>query len=158
MKYSLGVDAGSVSTDFVLIDEKKNVADTLYLRTHGDVSATLAEGMKQLAEKYGGCEIWAVGVTGSGRILAGSILGADTVKNEITAHGCRRSFRVGSGSPDCDRDRRNQDSKIILLEKGVIRDFAMNTVCAAGTGAFLDRQAERMNMTIDEFSRQGRGC
>ena len=156
MKYSLGVDAGSVSTDFVLIDEKKNVVDTLYLRTHGDVSATLAEGMKRLAEKYGGCEIWAVGVTGSGRILAGSILGADTVKNEITAHGVAAS--VSDPEVRTVIEIGGQDSKIILLEKGVIRDFAMNTVCAAGTGAFLDRQAERMNLTIDEFSRQGLGA
>ncbi len=153
MKYSLGVDAGSVSTDFVLLDEKERVADTLYLRTHGDPAGTLAQGMSRLKEKYGSDQISAVGVTGSGRVLAGQILGADVIKNEITAHGVAASVL----DPEVRTviEIGGQDSKIILLEKGVIRDFAMNTVCAAGTGAFLDRQAERMNMTIDEFSREG---
>ena len=125
----------------------------LYLRTHGDPAGTVARGMKELKEKYRGDEIFAVGTTGSGRMLAGSILGADVVKNEITAHGVAASVL----DPEVKTviEIGGQDSKIILLEKGVIRDFAMNTVCAAGTGAFLDRQAERMNMTIDEFSLQG---
>lgn len=153
MIYSLGVDVGSVSTDFVLTDENRKIIESLYLRTHGDPAGTVARGMKELKEKYRGDEIFAVGTTGSGRMLAGSILGADVVKNEITAHGVAASVL----DPEVKTviEIGGQDSKIILLEKGVIRDFAMNTVCAAGTGAFLDRQAERMNMTIDEFSLQG---
>ena len=153
MMYSLGVDVGSVSTDFVLTDENRKIIESLYLRTHGDPAGTVARGMKELKEKYRGDEIFAVGTTGSGRMLAGSILGADVVKNEITAHGVAASVL----DPEVKTviEIGGQDSKIILLEKGVIRDFAMNTVCAAGTGAFLDRQAERMNMTIDEFSLQG---
>ena len=149
----MGVDVGSVSTDFVLIDEKYQLADSLYLRTHGDPLGTVAQGMGILRELYRDEEITAVGTTGSGRQLAGRMLGADVVKNEITAHGVaaavidpevRTVIEIGG-----------QDSKIILLDQGVIRDFAMNTVCAAGTGAFLDRQAERMNMTVEEFGRLG---
>jgi predicted CoA-substrate-specific enzyme activase len=44
-----------------------------------------------------------------------------------------------------------QDSKIIILRDGIVTDFAMNTVCAAGTGSFLDHQAERLNIPIEEF-------
>lgn len=133
--YSLGVDVGSVSTDFVLTDENRKIIESLYLRTHGDPAGTVARGMKELKEKYRGDEIFAVGTTGAGRMLAGSILGADVVKNEITAHGVAASVL----DPEVKTviEIGGQDSKIILLEKGVIRDFAMNTVCAAGTGAFL---------------------
>ena len=152
-KYAMGVDSGSVSTDFVLIDEKYQLVDSLYLRTHGDPMGTIAQGMVILRELYRDEEITAVGTTGSGRQLAGRMLGADVIKNEITAHGVaaavidpevRTVIEIGG-----------QDSKIILLDQGIIRDFAMNTVCAAGTGAFLDRQAERMNLTVDEFGQLG---
>lgn len=148
--YSLGVDVGSVSTDFVLMDENNRIEKALYLRTHGDPVGTVAKGMRILKESYSDEDISAVGTTGSGRLLAGSILRADAVKNEITSHGVAASVL----DPDVKTiiEIGGQDSKIILLEKGVIKDFAMNTVCAAGTGAFLDRQAERMNMTIDDFS------
>jgi predicted CoA-substrate-specific enzyme activase len=47
-----------------------------------------------------------------------------------------------------------QDSKLILVRDGMVTDFAMNTVCAAGTGSFLDHQAGRLQMTIEEFSRR----
>lgn len=151
--YALGVDVGSVSTDFVLMDENNRIEKSLYLRTHGDPVGTVAKGMQILRESYSDEDIGAVGTTGSGRLLAGSILGADAVKNEITSHGVAASVL----DPDVKTiiEIGGQDSKIILLEKGVIKDFAMNTVCAAGTGAFLDRQAERMNMTIDDFSMLG---
>ena len=129
--YSLGVDVGSVSTDFVLTDENRKIIESLYLRTHGDPAGTVARGMKELKEKYRGDEIFAVGTTGSGRMLAGSILGADVVKNEITAHGVAASVL----DPEVKTviEIGGQDSKIILLEKGVIRDFAMNTVCATNS-------------------------
>jgi predicted CoA-substrate-specific enzyme activase len=148
--YYLGVDVGSVSTDLVVMDDDLELKDVLYLRTQGDPLGTMANGMKMLSEKYSSSDIGGVGTTGSGRVLAGSILGADAVKNEITAHG------VAAAAVDPDvrtiLEIGGQDSKIIILENGVIKDFAMNTVCAAGTGAFLDRQAGRMNMSIEEFS------
>lgn len=151
--YYLGVDVGSVSTDLVIMDESLHLKDVLYLRTKGDPLGAVAEGMNILKEKYSNKEIAGVGTTGSGRVIAGKILGADSIKNEITAHGVAAAV--------CDPNVRTiieiggQDSKIILMENGIMRDFAMNTVCAAGTGAFLDRQADRMNMSIEEFSETG---
>ena len=77
------------------------------------------------------------------------IVGADVVKNEITCHavaaskvvpGVRTIIEIGG-----------QDSKIIILRHGVVTDFAMNTVCAAGTGSFLDQQASRLLIPIEEF-------
>jgi len=94
-------------------------------------------------------EIKGVGVTGSGRQLAGVIAGADVVKNEITTHAVAAQKIV----PDVKTilEIGGQDSKIIILKNGVVYDFAMNTVCAAGTGSFLDRQAARLGIPINEF-------
>lgn len=147
--YYMGVDVGSVSTDIVLLDEKLNVVEKIYLRTKGNPIKVIQEGIKLLNSKYKSEEIKGVGVTGSGRHIAGALLGADVIKNEITAHAV--------ASLNLDKEVRTileiggQDSKIIILEDGIVTDFAMNTVCAAGTGSFLDRQAERLDIPIEEF-------
>lgn len=146
----LGIDVGSVSTNLVVINENDEVVDKLYLRTSGQPINALVNGMKTLSERIGkDVIIRGVGTTGSGRQLAGVIVGADIVKNEITTHaiaaqklvsGVRTILEIGG-----------QDSKIIILKNGIVYDFAMNTVCAAGTGSFLDRQAARLEISIEEF-------
>jgi predicted CoA-substrate-specific enzyme activase len=93
-----------------------------------------------------------VGTTGSARYLAGVILGADLVKNEITSHAVAALQYV----PDVQTiiEIGGQDSKIIIVRQGVVVDFGMNTVCAAGTGSFLDHQALRLGIGISEFGRR----
>lgn len=106
--------------------------------------------MKQLSfRNKGKWIIQGVGATGSGRQLAGVIVGADVVKNEITAHAMAALYEM----PDVATvlEIGGQDSKIIIIRDGVVTDFAMNTVCAAGTGSFLDQQANRLNIPIEEF-------
>lgn len=148
----LGVDVGSVSTNIVLIDENNNLVEKKYVRTMGNPIKILTKTLGELSDKYNTKDIKGVGTTGSGRDLANIILGADIVKNEITAHAVaaindnpnvRTVLEIGG-----------QDSKIIIIEDGIVTDFAMNTVCAAGTGSFLDRQAHRLGITIDEFSKE----
>lgn len=148
--YYLGVDVGSVSTNIVVTDKNRNITEKLYIRTGGNPIAALKKGMGIIAEKIGSdANILGVGATGSGRQLAGIIVGSDVVKNEITAHavaalhfvpGVRTVLEIGG-----------QDSKIIILRDDIVYDFAMNTVCAAGTGSFLDRQAARLGIPIEEF-------
>jgi predicted CoA-substrate-specific enzyme activase len=148
--YSLGIDVGSVSTNLVLVGENNDVAEKLYLRTSGRPIEAMTKGLGMLAGLIGsGDRIAAAGTTGSGRQLAAALISADAVKNEITAHaaaacrvvpGVRTILEIGG-----------QDSKIILLRDGIAYDFAMNTVCAAGTGSFLDRQAARLEIPIEEF-------
>jgi predicted CoA-substrate-specific enzyme activase len=151
MECSLGVDVGSVSTNIVLADASGNIVHRLYLKTAGRPAEAIRSGMRELKASLGGeaPPIASVGATGSGRALAGAMLGADLVKNEISAHAVaalrclpevRTVLEIGG-----------QDSKIILIKDGVVSDFAMNTVCAAGTGSFLDRQAERLGIPISEF-------
>ncbi len=149
-KCYLGIDVGSVSTNIVAMDEEDMVLESLYLRTQGNPIQVLKQGFIILKERLADTvEVVGVGVTGSGRQLAATLLGADIVKNEITAHGIAALHFV----PDVQTiiEIGGQDSKLILLRNQIIYDFAMNTVCAAGTGSFLDRQAERIGIPIEEF-------
>ncbi len=151
MKYYLGIDIGSVSTNVIAMDENYNVCFSQYIRANGQPLESVKKGMKMLKDAIG-CEdddILGIGTTGSGRELAGVLVGADVIKNEITAHAtatlhyhpdARTIFEIGG-----------QDSKIIILQDGMVTDFAMNTVCAAGTGSFLDHQAERLGVPIEQF-------
>ena len=150
MKLYLGIDVGSVSINIVALNQQWEVVESLYLRTQGQPIQKIQMGLGLLKEKLSNdIEIIGVGTTGSGRNLANIIVGADSVKNEITAHavaasklvpGVRTVLEIGG-----------QDSKIILLRQGIVSDFAMNTVCAAGTGSFLDQQAARLDIPIEEF-------
>lgn len=146
----LGIDVGSVSTNLVLINEGGRVISSHYLRTNGQPIVTLQKGLQKMAARLPAkINVAGAGTTGSGRHLAGVITGADIVKNEITTHavaattllpGTQTVLEIGG-----------QDSKIIILRHGVVSDFAMNTVCAAGTGSFLDQQASRLNISIKDF-------
>lgn len=150
MKTYLGIDVGSISTNLVLIGEKAEVFSALYIRTEGDPIGSVKKGLKMLRKNLPkSVEIAGAGATGSARYLIGAITGADLVKNEITAHARGSSFFI--------KDVRTiieiggQDSKIIILENGVVVDFAMNLICAAGTGSFLDAQASRLGIPIEKF-------
>jgi len=146
----LGIDVGSVSTNLVVINEKDEIVDKLYLRTSGQPINALRNGMKTLYQRLGkDIKIEGVGTTGSGRQLASVIIGSDIVKNEITTHAIASQKLVPEVRTILEIG--GQDSKIIILKNGIIYDFAMNTVCAAGTGSFLDRQAARLEIPIEDF-------
>lgn len=149
-KVFLGIDVGSVTTKLAVIDENGNYIDSYMIRTAGKPVIAVQEGMKKLLEQAGQhYEVMGVGTTGSGRQLAGALVGADIVKNEITAHAVAASATVPGVQTILEIG--GQDSKIVLLRDGIVTDFAMNTVCAAGTGSFLDQQASRLNVPISEF-------
>ena len=146
----LGIDVGSISTNLALLDDAGRLLYKEYLRTRGQPVKVMQNGLKELAPKIDGTvSICGVGTTGSGRYLAGILAGADVIKNEITAHavaalhyepGTHTVIEIGG-----------QDSKSIILRNGTVIDFAMNTVCAAGTGSFLDQQAYRLGIPIEAF-------
>ena len=146
----LGIDVGSVSTNLIVIDEQDEVLASLYLRTQGQPIRVIQEGMAQLSGLIpDDVEICAAGTTGSARYLAGIMVGADIVKNEITTHAVGTSRFIPGVQTILEIG--GQDSKIIILRNGIVTDFAMNTVCAAGTGSFLDQQAARLTIPIEHF-------
>lgn len=134
------------------MDESLNIIASVYLRTQGEPIQAVSRLLSELHLNSGGeVEICGAGVTGSARRLAGVMISADVVKNEIIAHALAAiHFR-----PDVRTviEIGGQDSKIICLRDGIPVDFNMNTVCAAGTGSFLDHQAQRLGIPIEEFGR-----
>ncbi|MDO4539487.1 MAG: acyl-CoA dehydratase activase [Syntrophomonadaceae bacterium] len=154
MKVFLGVDLGSVSCNLALIDADARLIARQYLRTAGEPVTAVKTGLARLLppDLAGEAEVCGVGVTGSGRQLAAVVLGADVVKNEITAHGAAAVFACPGTRTVIEIG--GQDSKIILLRDGLVRDFAMNTVCAAGTGSFIDQQAARLGLPVEELGRR----
>ena len=146
----LGIDVGSVTTKLALVDEKGKYVDSYMLRTAGKPVIAVQKGLNELfAQKLTDYNVMGVGTTGSGRNLAGALVGADVIKNEITAHAVAASINVPGVQTILEIG--GQDSKIIILRDGIVTDFAMNTVCAAGTGSFLDQQANRLNVPIQDF-------
>jgi predicted CoA-substrate-specific enzyme activase len=154
----LGIDVGSVSTNVVAIDQYGALIHEIYLRTAGRPIEAVQEGLSDLQARWGErLEIRGVGTTGSGRELIGEYVGADAVNDEITAHktgAWRVSQTLGSAPVDTIFEIGGQDSKFISIENGVVVDFAMNEACAAGTGSFLEEQAEKLGISVkEEFAR-----
>ena len=149
----LGIDIGSISTKGVIIDDDKNIIASTYIWTEGDPIGASLKVIKNLEKevKDKNINIIGVGTTGSARKLVGSMIGANSIKNEITAHAIgtlnlhpdvRTIIEIGG-----------QDSKIILIEDGIVTDYAMNTLCAAGTGSFLSSQSKRLGIDVKEFGK-----
>jgi predicted CoA-substrate-specific enzyme activase len=146
----LGVDVGSISTNLVLIDEKGNVLGRKYLWTRGRPIEVVLAGLAELKYEMGDkIEIAGAGTTGSGRYLIGEFIGADIIKNEITAQ-ARATIQVDK-EVDTIFEIGGQDSKFISLQNGTIIDFEMNKVCAAGTGSFLEEQAQILGVELNDF-------
>ena len=146
---ALGIDVGSTSTDLVLMDPDGGLIDFQYLRTAGDPEGAVRRGLEHLRERFGELPLLAVGVTGSGRERIGRLIGADAVRDEITAQARAAVHWV----PDADTvfEIGGQDSKYISLQGGQVADFQMNKICAAGTGSFVEEQAARMGIPLEEF-------
>lgn len=147
----LGVDTGSISTKGVIVDADKNILARSYLWTEGNPTDAARRVVDELAAQIDrdAVEVVAVGTTGSARRLVGAMLGAQVVKNEITAHAVGTTFL----HPDVRTilEIGGQDSKIICVEDGIAVDYAMNTLCAAGTGSFLSSQAHRLGVEVEDF-------
>ena len=135
----LGIDVGSTSTDLVLTGRDGTLIDYQYLRTAGDPEGAVRRGLDVIHERFGPVSFLAVGVTGSGRERIGRLIGADAVRDEITA----QARAAVHWSPDVDTvfEIGGQDSKYISLRGGQVADFQMNRICAAGTGSFVEEQA-----------------
>ncbi|GAB4485696.1 MAG: acyl-CoA dehydratase activase [Thermodesulfovibrionales bacterium] len=143
----LGVDIGSISTNLAVVDTEGNLLGKRYLMTAGRPIEAVRQGLAEIGRELGSrVQIIGVGTTGSGRYMIADYIGADIVKNEITAQATAAAFI----DPDVDTifEIGGQDSKYISLKDGVIVDFEMNKACAAGTGSFLEEQAEKLAISV----------
>ena len=145
----LGIDVGSISTNLAAVSKDGKVIDRIYLRTAGKPLEAVKNALRKMAPGVSAVPVLGVGVTGSGRYMTGDFVGADVVRNEISAQ-ARAAVEI---DPEVDTvfEIGGQDSKYISIENGRVVDFEMNKVCAAGTGSFLEEQAEKLNLDIREF-------
>lgn len=148
MNCYLGIDIGSISTKGVVIDDNNKIIVSSYISTDGSP----IEATKRLLNNLkipDGYTLKGIGTTGSARKIIGLMLDANIIKNEITAHAI--------GTLDLYPDIKTileiggQDSKVILINNGIVTDYAMNTLCAAGTGSFLSSQAKRLGVDVNSF-------
>ncbi len=145
----LGLDIGSLSTNLVLITEDHEVVSRRYLPTAGKPLEAIQRGLTEIFDEVGDrVRVAGAGTTGSGRYLTGDFIGADIIVNEITA----QATAAIDYDPTVDTiiEIGGQDSKFISIRDGAVVDFEMNKVCAAGTGSFLEEQAEKLNIKIVE--------
>jgi predicted CoA-substrate-specific enzyme activase len=143
----LGIDIGSISTNVAVIDSDGRLLCKRYLMTAGRPIEAVRQGLREAASELGDrVEIAGVGTTGSGRYMIADYVGADIVKNEITAQATAAIFI--DPTVDTIFEIGGQDSKYISIENGLIVDFEMNKACAAGTGSFLEEQAEKLNISV----------
>jgi predicted CoA-substrate-specific enzyme activase len=145
----IGVDIGSISTNVVVIDKDNNVIARRYLMTASRPIEAVKQGLLEVGKELGDkVIIKGTGSTGSGRYMTGEFFGADIIRNEITSHAKAAAFVC----PEADTifEIGGQDAKYIRLQNGTIIDFTMNKVCAAGTGSFLEEQAEKLGINIKE--------
>jgi len=152
----MGIDIGSVSTNLVVVDDEGRVIKEIYTKTDARPVEVVTKGLIDIHDEIGArINLLGVGTTGSGRELIGELCGADSITDEITAHKTGADFisrKIGR-QVDTIFEIGGQDSKFISLQDGIVVDFAMNEACAAGTGSFLEEQAEKLGINIiDEFA------
>ncbi|MGD0997694.1 MAG: acyl-CoA dehydratase activase [Thermoleophilia bacterium] len=152
----LGIDVGSVSTNLVVLDRAGEVVKAIYTKTQARPVEVVDAGLVEIRDEIGErIRVLGVGTTGSGRELIGELCGADLITDEITAHKTGADFIGRSIARQVDTifEIGGQDSKFISMQDGIVVDFAMNEACAAGTGSFLEEQAEKLGIEIvDEFA------
>ncbi len=148
-KLWVGIDVGSITCKVAVLDQAGNCLASTYQRTQGRVIEAVKRGLQSVSDTFEQRVIAGCGTTGSARQLVGALVGADVVKNEITAH--VRGAQHLQPAAETLLEIGGEDSKIILMHDGIPVDFDMNTVCAAGTGAFLDQLAGRLGIPIEEL-------
>jgi predicted CoA-substrate-specific enzyme activase len=159
IKAYLGIDVGSTSTKAILCDENKTPVAGFYTYTAGrPIPATQAilEALSDIQDRERvRFEFLGAGTTGSGRKFVGKILNVDIIIDEITTH-ARAAYEL---NPDTDTiiEIGGQDAKFTLMKDGRVTFAQMNSVCAAGTGSFIEEQARKLGISLGNYSNKAEG-
>jgi len=149
----LGLDVGSTSTKLAALDTDGEVLADIYGRTGGEpivAARRVLDALFALADEKGiELKVEGFATTGSGRRLVGMVFGADVILNEITAH-ARGAAAAAGGEVETIFEIGGQDAKYIRLHEGRVRDANMNFVCSAGTGSFVEEQARKLGIPLDD--------
>jgi len=151
----VGIDIGSTSTKMILLDETEEPLAGFYTRTSGRpieaIKALFSSLDYIIKENEIKITFLGVGTTGSGRKFIGKIINADLILDEITAH-AKAAYKL---NPEIDTiiEIGGQDAKFTTMKNGIVTFSKMNTVCAAGTGSFIEEQAQKLDVKLSEFSK-----
>jgi predicted CoA-substrate-specific enzyme activase len=143
----LGLDVGSTTTKYVLMNGDREIIHKNYVHTQGKPIEVTQGLLRTIRDQFGDrIEILGTSTTGSGRNVVGDFLNADLIIDEITAH-ARGAVEI---DPTIDTifEIGGQDSKYIYIANTNPLDFDMNKVCAAGTGSFLHELANKYGINI----------
>ncbi len=155
----VGLDVGSTSTKAVVIDQDGIPLAGFYTRTASrPVQAVqkIFQVCDEMLREYGlNFPVTGCGTTGSGRRISGKIIGADIELDEITAH-ATAAVNLNR-EVDTIIEIGGQDAKFTLLSDGMVTSSVMNTVCAAGTGSFIEEQALKLACPLSEYSGRAEG-
>ena len=152
----LGIDVGSTSTKSILLSLEGTPIAGCYTYTSGQplkavkaIFESIDDLQKRLNQHF---SIRSCGTTGSGRKFIGKIIRADRIYDEITAH-ARAAYELNPAT-DTIIEIGGQDAKFTLMKDGVVTFSHMNTVCAAGTGSFIEELAGKMGVPLSDYSRR----
>jgi len=143
----LGIDIGSTTTKYALINQNREIIHKCYVPTQGKPIEVTQRLLRHIRDEVGDrVEIAGTATTGSGRNVVGDFLNVDLIIDEITAH-ARGAVEIDS-TVDTIFEIGGQDSKYIFIANTYPLDFDMNKVCAAGTGSFLHELANKYGINI----------
>lgn len=159
LQFHLGIDVGSTSTKAVMLNTKGEPFAGFYTYTQGQplkAVQALFEAIDHLALGTGiNFQFLSCGTTGSGRKFIAGIVGADQVYDEITAH-ARAAYELNPLT-DTIIEIGGQDAKFTRMKDGMVTFSHMNTVCAAGTGSFIEELAGRLGVELKDYERLAMG-
>ncbi|MGQ9843239.1 MAG: acyl-CoA dehydratase activase [Spirochaetota bacterium] len=155
----IGIDIGSTSTKMAVTDSSGNMLAGFYTRTAGkplEAVQSVFEALDSYAQhKRVMLSIKGAATTGSGRKFIGTLIGADVILDEISAH----AKAAVTLNPDIDTiiEIGGQDSKFTMLKNGNVVFSQMNNVCAAGTGSFIEEQAYKLGCALSQYANRAMG-
>ncbi|MBN1525430.1 MAG: hypothetical protein JW904_13155 [Spirochaetales bacterium] len=150
----LGLDVGSTTTKAVLMRAEDNTfLASIYLRTNGNPVEASRQCFINIKEQVGVAKvsIIGIGVTGSGRHIAGLYSLTEGIINEIIAHASAAVYF--DADVDTIFEIGGQDAKYTYITNSVASDYAMNEACSAGTGSFLEEAAwESLGVKVTDIA------
>ena len=150
----LGIDSGSTTTKFVLMDEEENILDSFYSPNQGAPLDVAKKALLKLRDRYrsagASLEILGVGTTGYGEQLFANAFSAECHVVETVAHARAAAKYV----PDATflLDIGGQDMKAIWLDHGVITNIVVNEACSSGCGSFLENFAASLHIPVEQIA------
>ncbi|MCX7877283.1 MAG: acyl-CoA dehydratase activase-related protein, partial [Ignavibacteria bacterium] len=154
VKGFIGLDGGSTSTKAALISEDKEVLVKAYQLSKGNPIEDTIEILQKLREQVESqgatLEVLGIGTTGYAKDILKDVLHGDVALVETVAH----TQAALHFYPDTDVivDVGGQDIKLIILDKGRVTDFKLNTQCSAGNGYFLQSTAQGFGFKVEDFA------